>query len=100
MKHRFQDRLQVPLDNHLGDPVGNRRNPERPRCSRIAFRYVNAAHRWRKVASRRHPVPDPIEILTQIPIEIFDGLSVDTRRTSNPNPCSRDRGPGPGFDVG
>ena len=79
MKLRFQDRLQVPFDDHLGDPVGDRRNPERPRCSSIAFRYVNSAHGWRKVASGRHPIPDPVEILTQIPVEILDGLSIHTR---------------------
>ena len=72
----------MPLDNHLGDPVGDRRNPERPRCSSIAFRYVNPTHGWRKVTSGRHPVPDPIEVLTQIPIEVLDGLPVDTSRPS------------------
>ena len=82
MKHRFQDRLQVSLDNHLGDPVGDRRNPERPRCSSIAFRYVNPTHGWRKVASRRHPIPDPVEILTQIPVEVLDRLSVNPSRPS------------------
>ena len=82
MKHRFQYRLQVPLDDHLGDPVGDRRNPERPRCSSIAFWYVNPTHRWRKVASGRHPIPDSVEVLAQIPIEVLDGLSVDTSRPS------------------
>ena len=62
----------MPLDHHLGDPVGNRWNPERPGSSSIALRYVNATHGWGKVASRRHSVPDPIEVLTQIPVEILD----------------------------
>src|ERR1700712_2683992 len=35
----------------LVDPVGDRRNPERPRPSSIAFRDVNPTHGWRKVAS-------------------------------------------------
>jgi hypothetical protein len=64
VKHRLQDRLQVPFDNHLGDSVGDRRNPERPGSSSVALRDVNATHRWRKVASGRHPIPDPIEVLT------------------------------------
>ena len=51
MKYRFQDRLQVSLDDHLGNPVGDRRYPERPGSSSIAFRYVNATHGWRKVAA-------------------------------------------------
>jgi hypothetical protein len=71
VEYRFQDRLQVPFDDHLGDSVGDRRNPERPRCSSIAFRYVDPTHGWRKVASGRHPIPDPIEILTQISVKVL-----------------------------
>ncbi len=82
VEHRFQDRFQMPLDHHLGDPVGNRWNPERPGSSSIAFRYVNATHGWGKVASRRHSVPDPIEVLTQIPVEILDRLPVHSSRPS------------------
>jgi len=80
VKHRFQDRFQVPFDHHLGDTVGDRRNSERPGSSGIAFRYVNATHGWREVASGGHSVPDPIEVLAQIPVEILDGLSIHTRR--------------------
>ena len=76
MKHRFQ----VSFDHHLSDTVGDRRNPERPRSPGIAFRYVNATHGWREVASGGHSVPDPIEVLTQIPVEILDGLSIHARR--------------------
>ena len=82
MKHRLQDRFQVPLDHHLGDPIGDRRNPERSGSSRIAFRYVNATHGRRKVASRRHSIPDPIEVLTEILIEVLDRLAIHSSRPS------------------
>jgi len=82
VKHRLQDRFQVPLDYHLGDPIGDRRNPERSGSSRIAFRYINATHGRRKVASRGHSIPDPIEVLTEILIEVLDRLAIHSSRTS------------------
>src|ERR1700730_12516826 len=72
----------MPLDHHLGDPVGDRRNPKRPVSSSIAFRYVNATHGWWKVASRRHSIPDPIEIVTQVSVEVLNRLSVHSSRPS------------------
>src|SRR3954452_21517252 len=80
MKLGFQDWLQVSFDDHLGDPVGNRWHAKRPGSSSISLRDVNATHRWREVASGAHPIPDPIEVPFQVPLEILDSLSVNTRR--------------------
>ena len=80
MKLGFQDRLQVPFDHHLGDPVGNRRHAKRPGSSSVSLRDVNATHRWWEVASGAHPIPDPIEVPFQVPLEILDSLSVNARR--------------------
>ena len=80
VEHGFQDRLQVALDDHLGDAVGNRRYAQRSGSATITFRDVDAPHWRRKVAAGTHPVPDPIEVLIQIPVEIFDGLSVNSGR--------------------
>ena len=79
MKHRVQERLQVAFDHHLSDPVGNRWNAKRPGSSRIAFRYIYATHGWREVGAGTHPIPDPIQVLTQVPVEILDGLSIARR---------------------
>ena len=82
VKHRLQDRFQVSLDHHLGNPVGDRRNPERSGSSSIAFRYVNATHGWWKVTPRRHSIPDPIEIPTQVSVEVLDRLAIHPGRSS------------------
>ena len=82
VEHGLQDRFQVALDDHLGDSVGDRRDAQRPSSSSISFRYIDAPHRWREVAAGTHPIPDPIEILAQIPVEILDRLSVNTSRSS------------------
>jgi hypothetical protein len=82
MKLPLPYRFQVSLDHHLGDSVGHRRNPERTRLSRITLGNVNPTHGWRKVAAGTHPISDSIEIVTQLPLEIFDGLSVNSRRAS------------------
>src|SRR5580692_2279151 len=82
MKLGFQDRFQVSLDDRLSDPVRNRRNTKRTGSSRVSLRYINATHGWRKVASGAHPIPDPIEVLTQVSVEILDRLPVNPSRPS------------------
>jgi hypothetical protein len=81
VKHRFQNWLQVSLHYRLGDAIRNRRNSERPRSS-FSLRYVNPAYRRREVTSRRHSVPDPIKIVTQIFLERCNRLAVNSRRSS------------------
>ena len=79
MEHWFQQRLQISLDHHLGDSVGDRRNTQRPR-STIAFRDVHPSDRRRHIAARRHSIPEPIEIIIQILLELRDRLIVNARR--------------------
>src|SRR3954469_8219541 len=81
VEHGFQDRLQVTLDDHLSDSVGDRWNTKRSGSSRISLRDVYTSHGRREIASRAHPIPDPIEILTLISIEVLKGLLVYPRRT-------------------
>src|ERR1039458_7529625 len=68
MEHGFQYRLQVSLHHRLSDAIRDSWNSKRPRSS-IVLRYVNPANRWREVTARRHPIPDPIKIVTQIFLE-------------------------------
>src|SRR6266511_2183900 len=41
----------------------------------------HGSHRRREVASRRHPIPDPIQVLLAILFEILDRLAVHPGRT-------------------
>ena len=80
MEDRLQYWLQIPLHYRLGDAVRDSRNSERSRPS-LSLRYVNPANRRREITARRHPVPDPIKIVTQILLEICNGNAVNARRT-------------------
>src|SRR5260370_28687437 len=82
MELGLQYRFQISLDHRLGDSVRDRRNSERTRLSGIAFRNANSAHARRKVAAGTHPIPDSIEILAHVSLEILDSLSVNSRRAS------------------
>ncbi len=42
----------------------------------MRFRYLYRLHRRRKITPRGHPVPDPVEIILQILLEILDRASV------------------------
>ncbi len=81
MKLGLQYRFQVPLDHRLGDSVGHRRYSERTCLSGITLGNVNPAHGRRKVAAGTHPIPDSIEIIAQVSLEILDRLPVNSRRT-------------------
>jgi len=80
MENRLQYWLQISLHYRLGDAVRDRRNSERSRPS-PSLRYVNPANRRREITAGRHPVPDPIKIVTQILLEICNGNAVNARRT-------------------
>ena len=46
-----------------------------------AFRYLHRPHRRREVRARGHPIPDPIQIVLQILLELLERTAVHTRRT-------------------
>ena len=81
MEHRFQYRLQAPLNHRLGDAIRDRRNSERPRSPSL-LRYVHPAHRRREITAGRHPIPESIKIVFQILFERCNGLAVNSRRSS------------------
>ena len=54
VEDRFQDGLQVTLDNLLGDLVRDRGNSQRPRfCLAVALWNVDPANRWRQITPPR-----------------------------------------------
>ena len=80
MEHRLQDRLQVTPGDLLGDAIGNRWNAQRPRPA-ICFRNVDPPHRRRKIAPRRQPVPEPIEVTRKVGLELQNRLPVYSSRS-------------------
>jgi hypothetical protein len=69
MKDRLDLFLQPPSYHCLGDPVRDRRHPEHPRAAAMRFRYLHRTHRRGKVAPRRHPIPDLVQIALEIRLE-------------------------------
>src|SRR5664279_5361488 len=78
MENRLRTGFQL-LGNHgLGDSIGDSGYPQHSGPTAMRFRYFHCPHRGWKVGPRRHPIPDPVEIVLQILLEILDGLPVHT----------------------
>jgi site-specific DNA recombinase len=80
MEDRFCSRSQYYRHRSLGDPVGDTRYPKRPYAT-SAFRYFHRPHRRRKVASRREPIPELIQVVLLILRELRQRLPVHTSRS-------------------
>jgi hypothetical protein len=80
-----EDRLDLLLDpprhDRLRHPVGDSWYSENPGASTMGLWYRHRSHRGREVTARGHPVPDPIEIVLQIGLELLERHLVDTRCT-------------------
>ena len=76
----LHQRLEEPFDHHLGDAVGNRGNPQRPRLA-VTLRYVDPPHRRRKVAAGGHPIPELVEVVRKISLEVRNRLAVHPSRS-------------------
>jgi len=79
-EYRVQVRFDHLLDNHLRHPVGHGWHAQKPLPASL-FRNGDGADRWRKVASRTHPVPELVEVSLQVGIELFDRLTVHSGGT-------------------
>jgi hypothetical protein len=81
-------RLKLSLDNRLSDAVGDRGNTQWPRpSSPISFRYINPSHWRRMITARRKPIPELVEVVGKISLEVRNRLAVDACRSvisSNP----------------
>src|ERR1700681_3763865 len=58
-----------------------RRYPKGSRPTAMGFRYLHSLHRRRKVGPRRQPIPDPVQIVLQILVELLESHPVHPRRT-------------------
>src|ERR1039457_4572483 len=73
----LQLRLQVPFDHGLGDTVRNSGNSQLPLPAPALVDLHSLHGRW-KVAAGRHPIPELVEIVFQIPVKLLDRLIVHT----------------------
>src|SRR5262249_21189999 len=77
MENRFHQRLQVPFDHHLGDPVRDSRNAYLS-VPALALRNLPPSHRRREVTPRGHPIPELVEVIGEIPLKLRNGLLIDS----------------------
>ena len=71
-------RLQVQLDDRLCDSVGDRGHTEGSDPSPVLLRYLHRLYRGRHIGPRGHPVPDHVEVPFQVPLELRNGLLIDS----------------------
>ena len=80
MEMGFHQWLQVPLSDCLRYPVTDSRNPELSDTS-IGFRYFNPKYRRRHVTARGHPIPDLVQPIVSVLIELLHCLPIHTGPT-------------------
>src|SRR6516165_2946613 len=80
VEHRLQIRLQVASGDLLGDTVGDRRNAQRARAT-VCLRNIDPPYRRRKIAPRRQPVPELVEVVRKINLEVCNRLCVYPSRS-------------------
>src|SRR5664279_4857111 len=73
MENRFRPRFQPQCDHRLSDSVRDGGNSKNPGPTAMRFRYLNSPYRGRKVRPRGHPIPDLVQIVLQIGLELLDG---------------------------
>ena len=66
----------------LSHPVCHIRHTENPDPGPMILRYLNGSHRPRKIAPRRHPIPQLVEVVHLVGREIVDAHSVHARRST------------------
>jgi hypothetical protein len=72
----MEDRLDLHLQprgcHRLGDSVRDSGHPEHPNPVAVLLRYLHRFDRRREVAPRGHPIPDPVEVVLQVLLELLD----------------------------
>ena len=76
----MEDRLDLPLQprgHHcLRDPIGHSRHTQNPDPIAVRLRYLHGQHRRRKVTARGHSIPDLVQIVLQIVLELLERAPV------------------------
>src|SRR3954468_24712100 len=69
METRLDQRLQMHLDDHLRHPISDRGNPQRPQAPG-GLRDLDETHRRWEVTPRGHSIPDLVEVILQVRLEV------------------------------
>ena len=80
MEHRIQHRLDDLLDHGLRNPIRHRGNSQLSRAA-LCLRNFYLLHRRREIRTRRHPVPQLVQILRQVLLEHRDSFIIDAGST-------------------
>src|SRR5271166_705313 len=80
MKDRVECWLDDSLDDSLCDPIRHSGNTQLSGAA-LCLRNLYLLHRWRKVRTRRHPIPQFVQIPRQVLLEHRDGFIVDACST-------------------
>ena len=77
MEVRLHQWLQVPLDHRLCNPIRYGRYAQ-PSLATVLLRYCYRPDRRREVRPRRHAVPNLVEVVLQVPLELLDRFRIDS----------------------
>ena len=77
---RLHQRLQGAGHDGLGDPVRDGGHTENSHARTPSLRYLNRAHRWREVASRGEPIPELVEVVLEVSLELLNRLLIHAGR--------------------
>ena len=81
MEPRLHQRLQIHGHHRLRDPVGDRGHAEHTDPAAMRLGDLHRPDRGRKVGPRAHPIPDPVEVVLQIGLELVQRLPIHSRGT-------------------
>ena len=80
MEQPLHPRLQHHRHRRLRHPICDRRHAEDPLSPPARLRYRHRPHRRREVAARGHPVPDLVQVVPQILLELLNRAAIHARR--------------------
>ena len=71
VKHRFHQRLQHHRHHRLSDPIRDRGHTEHPHTVSARLGDLHCLNRRREIRSRRHPIPDLVQVVALVPCKIL-----------------------------
>jgi len=80
MEDRFGPRLDHPRHHRLRHPIPDRRHAQDSRAPAMRLRDLDRTHRRREVGARGEPVPDLVQVVLQIGLELRDRHRVHAGR--------------------
>ena len=90
MKSMVRPLLQMPGHDRLRDPVCDRRHAQHADPAAMRLGDLHRPDRGRQVGPRAHPIPDLVEVVRKIGLELLEILTVHSRRALvGPDPPPR-----------